>query len=142
MKSAILRQLIGYWLLDYSDRYALKKVAVYFTRHAAFWAMDVSELLHLCGFESELKLRELWRETCRLNRLKFEEAEKARRQRRKEAEEEAARAKRKLSIAKRKWRLASANATLANPVGLKKSKLKIIAEFASGKTKYAHMKSS
>jgi hypothetical protein len=135
LTSVILRQLIGYWLLDYSDSYALKRVAVYFTRYEAFWAMDISELLHLCGLESKLELRELWRENCR---LKFEEADKARRQR-KQAEEQEARARRKLSIAKHKWRLASANAMLANPLGLKKSKLKIIAELISGKTSFARM---
>lgn len=135
LTSLILRQLIGYWLLDYSDCYALKRVAVYFTRYETFWAIDIFELLCLCGFKSKLELRDLWRETCR---LKLEEAEKARRLR-EQAEEEAARAKRKLSIAKRKWRLASASATLANPLGLRKSELKLIAEFASGKTNYARM---
>jgi hypothetical protein len=139
LTSRILRQLIGYWLLDYSDCYALMRVAVYFTRHGAFWTIDISELLLLCGFESKLELRELWRETCR---LRFEEAEKARRQRaqaRKQAEEEAARANCKLSIARRKWRFAGASAMHASPQGLKKSKLKIIAELASGRTNYARM---
>jgi hypothetical protein len=135
LTSVILRQLIGYWLLDYSDCYALKKVAIYFTRYAAFWTMDISELLHLCGFESEGRLRDLWGET---RRLKSEQAQEARRERM-QAEEEETRAKRKLSTAKHKWRLASANAALANPSGLKKSKLKIIAELVSGKTNYAHM---
>jgi hypothetical protein len=139
LTGTILRQLIGYWLLDYSDRYALEKVGVYFTRYEAFFTVDIPELLHRCGFESKLELREQWREACR---LRFEEAEKASRQRteaRKRAEEEAARAKRKLSLARRKWRLAGASAMLANPRGLKKSKLKIIAEIGSGKTNYAHM---
>jgi hypothetical protein len=42
LTSVILRQLIGYWLLDYSDRYAVKRVGVFFPRYGALWAMDVA----------------------------------------------------------------------------------------------------
>lgn len=62
LKSTIFRQLIGYWLLDYSDYYAVNKVGVYFARHGEFWTIDIAELLSMCGFESEKGLRDLWDE--------------------------------------------------------------------------------
>lgn len=141
LTSRILRQLIGYWLLDYSDRFAVKEVGVYFSRYGALWTMNVAELLFLCGFESEQRLRDLWSED-RRRRLERMEKDKSVRQQPVKAPtqtKEEAREKRKLSLAKRQWRLAGAQAMLTNPANLKKWQLAIIRKFASGKTDYSCM---
>jgi hypothetical protein len=140
LTSAILRQLIGYWLLDYSDRYAVKRVGVFFHRYGALWTMDVAGLLFLCGFESERGLRDLWNDDRRRRSDQTQIVESFRLRPIQTKEE--VREKRKLSLAKRQWRLAGAGAVLANPEKLKKWQLAIIRKFASGKTDYACMSGS
>jgi hypothetical protein len=136
LTSMILRQLISYWLLDYSDHYSVKEIGVYFARYGALWTMDISGLLLLCGFESEMGLRDLWNE----GNKRFTQSMEIEvlRQRPARTKEEA-REKRKLSLAKRQWRLAGARAILANPENLKRWQLVRIRQFASGQTNYACM---
>jgi hypothetical protein len=94
-------------------------------------------LLFLCGFESERGLRDLWNDDRRQRSDQTKIVESFRR-RPVQTKEEASE-KRKLSLAKRQWRLAGAGAVLENPAKLKKWQLAIIGKFASGKTYYACM---
>ena len=46
----ILRQLIGYFLLDYNDTYSIRSFAIYFSRHKFWRTIDMTEL----GFNEEI----------------------------------------------------------------------------------------
>lgn len=44
-----LRQLLGYLLLDYDDRYKLKRAGIYYARHACLLQWEIPELLKALG---------------------------------------------------------------------------------------------
>jgi hypothetical protein len=44
-----LRQLLGYWLLDYDDFYKLTQAGIYYTRHARLIHWEIPGLLQAVG---------------------------------------------------------------------------------------------
>jgi hypothetical protein len=49
-----LRQLLGYMLLDYDDSHRIRRVGLYYTRHAHLSRWDADDLIRALGAESSL----------------------------------------------------------------------------------------
>jgi hypothetical protein len=49
-----LRQLLGYMLLDYDDSHRIRRVGLYYTRHAHLSRWDAGDLIRALGAEPGL----------------------------------------------------------------------------------------